>query len=154
MSEHIRWEQAAIGGGFAGSASTGGSWLFQISRPGESGPWVLNAISIPPLSGLTWRGDDPEQLKMQAERLLREYAASLGAIFPEPGTRSYVHWAVAYGCPSGDPNEAAGILEYDDEADAREHLQWVHDSFLARRTVTSTRWERVEAGTPAPEGER
>jgi hypothetical protein len=57
--------------------------------------------------------------------------------------RTSIQWAVAYGCPSGDPNEAAGVLGYDDEEDAREHLQWIRGSILARRTVTASRWEAV-----------
>jgi hypothetical protein len=56
---------------------------------------------------------------------------------------SFTEWAVAYGCPSGDPNESAGILPYDDEADAQENLQWIKGSILARRTVTTSRWKRA-----------
>jgi hypothetical protein len=52
-------------------------------------------------------------------------------------------WAVAYGCPSGDPNESAGIQVWRDEADAREHLQWMRDGILARRIVVTGRWEKV-----------
>ena len=52
-------------------------------------------------------------------------------------------WAVAYNCPTGDPNDGANILPYDDEEDAREHLGWAAGDFLVRRTVTAGQWETV-----------
>jgi hypothetical protein len=57
-----------------------------------------------------------------------------------------VQWAVAYG--GDDPNECAGVLEYDDRAEAEEQLQWTVGGFLASRTVTSTPWRRVDAEVP------
>jgi hypothetical protein len=58
-------------------------------------------------------------------------------------TITHTQWAVAYNCPTGDPNEGANILPYDDEEDAREHLGWAAGDFLVRRTVTAGRWETV-----------
>jgi hypothetical protein len=56
-------------------------------------------------------------------------------------------WAVAYG--GEDPNECAGTLQYDDEAEARESLQWIRDSMLAKRTVIVGPWEQVAASDDA-----
>lgn len=64
------------------------------------------------------------------------------------GVRVVTDWAVAYGCPSGDPNESAGVLEYDDEAEAAEMLQWLPESILARRTLIVGPWERAEGDAP------
>jgi hypothetical protein len=52
-----------------------------------------------------------------------------------------VQWGVAYGGEDG--NDCAGVLCYDDEADAAEHVQWVSGGILVRRTVTTSPWENV-----------
>jgi hypothetical protein len=69
---------------------------------------------------------------------LRQQLAAAGTTVTE--------WAVAYGCPSGDPNEAAGNFAFDDEGDARECVQWVRGGILAKRLVTTGRWEAVTTG--------
>jgi len=50
-------------------------------------------------------------------------------------------WCVAYG--GDDPNECAGTLVFDGEAEAREQAQWIRDGMLARRTVITSDWKRV-----------
>jgi hypothetical protein len=49
-------------------------------------------------------------------------------------------WCVAYG--GDDANDCAGLLSYDDEGEAAEHVQWITGGFLASRSVIATRWER------------
>ena len=55
--------------------------------------------------------------------------------------RTTVQWGVAYGGEDG--NDCAGVLHYDDEADAAECAQWMRGGFVVRRTVTTTPWETV-----------
>ena len=51
-------------------------------------------------------------------------------------------WAVAYG--SGALNDGKGYVElYDDEEDAREHLEFYESGSVVRRTVIALRWEQV-----------
>jgi hypothetical protein len=70
---------------------------------------------------------------------LRQELADIAAGFTET-----THWAVAYG--GTDPNDVAGYLQYDDEAEAREHLQWMAgDAMVAQRPVLCGRWERAGA---------
>ena len=47
-------------------------------------------------------------------------------------------WGVAYG--GEDANDCAGVLGYDDEGEAAEHVQWINGGFLAKRSVIATRW--------------
>ena len=59
------------------------------------------------------------------------------------------HWAVAYG--GSDLNDGSGIVEpYDDEEDARGHLEFYTGGSVARRTVIALRWETVRLWTPSP----
>lgn len=58
--------------------------------------------------------------------------------------RVSTHWAVGYG-PDG-----AYVELYDDEEDAREHVQFYEGGFVARRTVVSLPWETVPGGEPTP----
>lgn len=64
-------------------------------------------------------------------------------------------WAVAYGLssdPGATAEDAAGREVFDDEAEAREDVQWRVESGLFRRTVTYGPWERVpvEKHEPGP----
>jgi hypothetical protein len=59
----------------------------------------------------------------------------------------FTEYATAYG--GGDPNDAH-ILAYDDEAEAAEHVQWIAGAYVARRTVTRSRWERVAETSADP----
>jgi hypothetical protein len=79
MADLIRWERASdvTELGFAGTHEP---WLFQIWTGGERQAWQLItatslAVDERPESG------DPEELKQRAEEMLREFAASLGALF-------------------------------------------------------------------------
>lgn len=53
-------------------------------------------------------------------------------------------WGVAYGGPDG--NNCAGLLGYDDEAEAHEMVQWIEGGILVVRTVATTAWVNVEGG--------
>lgn len=58
-------------------------------------------------------------------------------------------WCVFYGGP--DPDNAAGTEVRDDEADAREHLQWIdgsHGRGVAMRSIYYGPWTVVEGGEP------
>jgi hypothetical protein len=76
---------------------------------------------------------------------LNAIAASLDAE-NGPGPRTTVQWAVAYG--GDDPNECAGVMEYDDQGAAEEQLQWTVAGFLASRAVTVWPWRRTDAEVP------
>lgn len=56
-------------------------------------------------------------------------------------------WAIAWG--GEDPNDCAGRLTYDDEAEAQEMTQWITGSYVARREVARTRWERADRRYPS-----
>jgi len=70
-------------------------------------------------------------------RRLRETLASIAGEYSES-----VHWGVAYGGEDGaDP---AGVEVYDDEADAREHLQWcVPECYVVSRVMLAGPWEKA-----------
>lgn len=77
----IRWERAndVAELGFAGSHEP---WLFQIWTGGEQRRWqLITATTL----GVDERPEsaDPDELKQQAETWLREFASSLGAVFPD-----------------------------------------------------------------------
>lgn len=55
--------------------------------------------------------------------------------------RISIHWCVWWG--GEDPNECAGLLEYDDQAEAEEMTQWISGSRVACRTVTRSAWRTV-----------
>jgi hypothetical protein len=56
--------------------------------------------------------------------------------------RISTHWAVAFG--SKKLNDGIGCVEYyDDEGDAREHLESYGDGRVVKRTVIALRWEAV-----------
>lgn len=87
----IRWEAApeASSAAWHGYAGTLDLMLFVIHRPvpGGTGYWgqPVLATHIPGMTDERHYDDDPEALKAEAERWLEEYAASLGAVFPEEG---------------------------------------------------------------------
>ena len=60
--------------------------------------------------------------------------------------RESTQWCIWWG--GEDPNDCAGRLEYDDQAEADEMTQWVSGSRVASRTVTWTAW-RTEAPVAA-----
>ena len=78
----IRWEPTKYGGWTGGTGTLDG-WLFQVWKaPAPVGPWRLESG----LPGNFWRiedGDDPDELKAEAERWLAGFVASLGAVFLE-----------------------------------------------------------------------
>ena len=57
-------------------------------------------------------------------------------------------WCIAWG--GEDANDCAGLLEYDDEAEAREMTQWIDGGIVARQTVIRLPWETVADEEPAP----
>lgn len=67
------------------------------------------------------------------------------AVWDERGGE-FTDWCVWWG--GEDPNDCAGRLEYDDEAEASEMTQWVRGGSVASRTVRRSRW-RAEAGGAA-----
>lgn len=84
----IRWEPTKHGGwtGHVGTRA-GTDWLFQIwSAAAVGGDWQLDS-TLPGHFGQHSRADDPATLKADAEFMLEEFVAFLGAVFPdEPGT--------------------------------------------------------------------
>jgi hypothetical protein len=83
MTERIRWEPTGHGG-FTGHVGTLAeeSWLFQIwNAASVGGEWQLD--STLPGNFCRATGADPAGLKVEAERLLSEFASSLGVIFPD-----------------------------------------------------------------------
>ena len=79
----------------------------------------------------------------EADRFLAEGIVALLDAYGD-AARVSTHWAVGYG-PDG-----AYVELYDDEEDAREHVQFYEGGFVARRTVVSLPWETVPAGEPSP----
>jgi len=83
MSNRIRWEATKYGG-WTGHVGTLETWAFQIQRPVLAGErWLLTATFPGALNDI--RPGIPDKLKAEAERWLKEFISSLGAIFePEP----------------------------------------------------------------------
>lgn len=75
---------------------------------------------------------------------LRDWLRGPPQVSAEPVASIGTQWGVAYG--GEDASDCAGVLTYDDEAEAAEHVQWVNGGFLASHTVIRTRWERRDAG--------
>lgn len=83
MADLIRWEDNDRGG-YLGYAGTLDDWFCQIWRPGLSDDeWVLQRAAMAGRVGKVCRGSDPDELKARAEELLREFASSVGAVFPD-----------------------------------------------------------------------
>lgn len=81
--ELLRWEDNGHGG-FLGYAGTLGSWLYQIYRPADEGAeWVLQQATLGGPHRVRY-GGSAEELRPEAEEMLRGFAASIGAAFPEP----------------------------------------------------------------------
>lgn len=84
-TKRIRWEPT-VHGGFVGHVGTLEPWVFQVFKasdhPGDN-RWMLTA-QLPGAVAEYRPGDDPDELKAEAERWLAEFVSSLGAIFP-PG---------------------------------------------------------------------
>jgi hypothetical protein len=109
---------------------------------------------IDEMAGMGQRDGDPE-LTARCKHAAGALAAMgrLGAdpegplldlvLMPGSLDSTFTEYAVAMG--GADPNDCARIEIYDDEADAAENVQWYRDSYVARRTVTRSRWERVDA---------
>lgn len=77
----IRWQESpvAILSGYVGTLEP---HVFSIWQPPQaSGEFVLTC-ELPGMETVRRYADDPEELKPEAERLLAEFTASLGAIFP------------------------------------------------------------------------
>jgi hypothetical protein len=68
---------------------------------------------------------------------------------PEPSVS--IRWGVAFG--GEDPNECAGLLEYDDQAEAEEMTQWIDGGYVARQKVVRWPWERADGKEIPPEPE-
>lgn len=58
--------------------------------------------------------------------------------------RESTHWCVWFG--GEDPNDCAGRLEYDDEAECAEMTQWISGGRVASRTVIYGKWEDAKEG--------
>lgn len=90
MADLIRWEDNGYGGflGYAGTLED--SWLFQVWKTDHHDPrtgWLLSATLPGCIEGTPENAAEPGPLKVRAEELLREFASSLGAVFPE----AYLH---------------------------------------------------------------
>jgi hypothetical protein len=84
----------------------------------------------------------------EADRLLAMALEHLERAYGVP-PRVSTHWALAYG--SENLNDGSGYVDpYDDEEDAREHLQYRTSGSVVRRTIIALRWEAVPAGEPSP----
>jgi len=80
----LRWETGTYRN-WLGYAGTAEHWLFQVSVracPDNGGRWLL-ASTLPGQRALAVPGDCDE-LKAEAERLLRKWASSIGAVLPGP----------------------------------------------------------------------
>lgn len=105
----IRWEPTGYGG-FTGHVGTLAeeSWLFQIwNAASVGGEWQLDST----LPGHFFRatGADPDDLKVEAERLLSEFVASLGAIFPDAALELADQWK-QFAAPGDAQDECADVL--------------------------------------------
>lgn len=79
----IRWEPNGAGM-LAGYVGTVGACLLEIFEPGaRDKEWILQSFLHGQAGRLSY-GTGPDELKARAEELLREFASSLGAVFPEP----------------------------------------------------------------------
>jgi hypothetical protein len=79
----IRWEAIEYGG-FAGLVGPLETQLFQIWQPDDRcTEWQLTTAFIG-AGGGPIQGPDPDVLKAEAESWLKQFVASLGAVFPEP----------------------------------------------------------------------
>jgi len=89
VTGRIRWDETRYGSQ-TGHVGTLDEFAFQIWKPERaSGEWVLTS-SLPGMGAgrALHYGGTPDDLKPEAERLLRAFAASLGAVFPAaPGER-------------------------------------------------------------------
>jgi hypothetical protein len=84
-------------------------------------------------------GTPDESAQRAADRLLAEALEAITAAYGVP-PRVREDWALAWG--GDDLNDGIGFVEiYDDEEDAREHLEYYGDSRVVRRTVIALRWE-------------
>lgn len=83
QSDRIRWEISPGTKSILGYVGTLDPWAFQIWTGGGGKVWQL----ITQLPGMTGRGHvesaDPGLLKARAEEILREFIATLGAVFPD-----------------------------------------------------------------------
>lgn len=86
MSDLIRWEDNGFSG-YLGYVGTMPDWFCQIWKPALDGDdWVLQRAAMAGRVGKVRYGSSAGELKSAAEELLREFASSVGAVFPEPVT--------------------------------------------------------------------
>jgi len=79
----IRWQDNDFGG-YLGFAGTLPDWFCQIWKPDRDGDeWVLQRSAMAGRTDRVRYGSGADELKARAEELLREFAASIGAVFPD-----------------------------------------------------------------------
>jgi hypothetical protein len=139
MTELIRWT-GNDHGGYLGYAGSLGDWLYQIWKPDhDSDEWVLQSATMPGRPKVRY-GDDADELKAAAEELLREWASSLGAAFPEPavpltydGTRC--DWDMAV--PEDDYEQCASLSRFRVERSDRDPAYQVLEACGAHLAETA-----------------
>lgn len=104
----IRWEPTGYGG-FTGHVGTLAeeSWVFQIWNAAPVGEWQLDSAFPGNFNRAT--GADPDDLKVEAERLLSEFVSSLGAIFPDAALKLADQWK-QFAAPGDAQDECADEL--------------------------------------------
>jgi hypothetical protein len=85
--KRIRWEVSPGAKSIIGYVGSLDLWEFQIWTGGDGRVWQL-ITQLPGMADARPESVDPEELKAEAERILREFAASLGAVFPDDGEAS------------------------------------------------------------------
>jgi hypothetical protein len=83
MTDLIRWEDNGTADFLGGYPGTTDTCLFEMYGPGGlNAEWTLQSF-LPGQVGVTRFGASPDELKPRAEELLREFTASVGAVFPD-----------------------------------------------------------------------
>lgn len=93
QSDRIRWEISPGTKSILGYVGTLDPWAFQIWTGGDGRTWQL-ITQLPGTDGSMSQGEsaDPDELKARAERILREFIATLGAVFPGSKQDMIVRW--------------------------------------------------------------
>lgn len=92
-----------------------------------------------------WMGEPRCDSCKQPARIAAALVAVQAAIEAEPNARVEQQWAVWFG--GADANNAAEVMVRDDEADAREFLQWVdgdQGAGVAVRDLVISQWRAIE----------
>jgi hypothetical protein len=78
----LRWEP--LSNGDALGYVTPGQWLYEICKPSDDADDDELALRsrLPGQAGTFWHGNDRGELEREAEGMLADFTASLGAIFP------------------------------------------------------------------------